>query len=351
MSLLLQLNGELPDKFPGHERRLFLFGCRKPKCRRKAGSIRGLRSVRVSKEAAEKARTEAEATRKAAEEKRKREEEAAAEKAKQPGLGETLFGTKGPGGGVGANPFAVGGGNANPFSSGGGLVAANPFSSAPKEVATPADVEKAAAELPKTFAETLSLNNPQAQKPQSPPSPPEPWPTEVPGAYPTLYLVDVDYETLDPTPTTIPTNARMEIDSSEGGGASASAKDDFESAMDATFQKFADRMAQNPEQVIRYEFAGAPLLYSKDDEVAKILGGRIGMPRCKGCGGERTFELQLTPHAITELEEDDMSLEGMDWGTIIMGVCAKDCQAYGVEDGEVGYLEEWVGVQWEELVK
>lgn len=355
MALLLQLNGELPEKFPGHERRLFVFGCNKPKCRRKPGSIRALRSLRVSKEAAEKARTEAEATRKAAEEKRLREEKEAEEKAKQPGLGETLFGAKGLGGGAGTNPFASGAGGspANPFASGVGGSPANPFASAPKvAAATVATVKAAAEELPKTFAETLSLNNPIAQKPRDPPPAPEPWPaaTELPTAYPTLYLADVDYETLDPTPTAVPANARMEVDSSEGGS-SLMSKDDFESTMDAAFQKFADRMAQNPEQVIRYEFAGVPLLYSKDDEVAKVLSGRPNIPRCGGCGGERTFELQLTPHAITELEADDMSLEGMDWGTVIVGVCARDCQEYGVEDSEVGYLEEWVGVQWEELVK
>ncbi|PKS07181.1 hypothetical protein jhhlp_005781 [Lomentospora prolificans] len=350
MSLLLQLNGELPEKFPGHERRLFVFGCRKTKCRRKPGSVRAIRSVRISKEAAEKARAEAEAAQNAAEEKRRREEKEAEEKAKQPGLGETLFGTKGLGGVAGANPFAAGGGSVNPFSSGAKGGPTNPFASAAKE--TVAAVEKEVKELPKTFAETLSLNNPQAQKPQEPAPAPEAWPaeSELPKAYPTLYLVDVDYETLDPTPTNVPANARMEVDNSEGGS-SVMGKDDFESSMDATFQKFADRMAQNPEQVIRYEFAGAPLLYSKDDEIAKVINGRSGMPRCKGCGGERTFELQLTPHAITELEADDMSLEGMEWGTIIVGVCANDCQAYGVEDDQVGYLEEWVGVQWEELVK
>lgn len=63
------------------------------------------------------------------------------------------------------------------------------------------------------------------------------------------------------------------------------------------------------------------------------------------------FELQLTPHAITELEVDEMGMEGMEWGTVIVGVCGKDCVPNATGDGEVGYLEEWVGVQWEELAK
>lgn len=61
------------------------------------------------------------------------------------------------------------------------------------------------------------------------------------------------------------------------------------------------------------------------------------------------FELQLTPQAIAELEAEEMSLEGMDWGSVILGVCSADCLPRGLEVGQVGYLEEWVGVQWEEM--
>lgn len=137
----------------------------------------------------------------------------------------------------------------------------------------------------------------------------------------------------------------------------------FESSMDKTFQKFADRLSQNPEQVLRYELAGTPLLYSTTDAVGKLLtppsgagkvttsGGASRIPRCTNCGAERKFEVQLTPHAITVLEEEELSLEGMEWGTVIMGVCSKDCPSKDVEEGIVGYLEEWVGVQWEELQK
>jgi pre-rRNA-processing protein TSR4 len=39
----------------------------------------------------------------------------------------------------------------------------------------------------------------------------------------------------------------------------------------------------------------------------------------------------------------------MEWGTIILGVCSKDCKPRDVEEGEVGYVEEWIGVQWEEV--
>lgn len=75
-------------------------------------------------------------------------------------------------------------------------------------------------------------------------------------------------------------------------------------------------------------------------------GGRI--PRCEKCGGARVFELQLVPHAITVLEEDEMDLEGgMEWGSVVLGVCERDCVE---NDGEVAWREEWVGVQWEEVL-
>ena len=172
----------------------------------------------------------------------------------------------------------------------------------------------------------------------------------------------------------------MDIDTD---GAGARGKDDekdaFESTIDKTFQRFADRLAQNPEQVLRYEFGGGPLLYSKDDTVGRVfshqqapsasnenkkittttiahssggngIGGVVNrLPRCPNCSSPRVFELQLVPHAIAELEVEEEGLEGMEWGTVILGVCERDCAERGVQGGEWGWVEEWVGVQWEEV--
>lgn len=154
----------------------------------------------------------------------------------------------------------------------------------------------------------------------------------------------------------------MEIDEGGSSGNQKEDKDVYESTIDKTFQKFADRLSQNPEQVIRYEFKGQPLLYSKHDAVGKLLSGSSKgnekvttasvngnhIPRCANCGAGRVFEVQLTPHAILELERDEMSLDGMEWGAILVAVCEKDCQQKGEHLG-VGYVEEWAGVQWEEL--
>lgn len=265
-----------------------------------------------------------------------------------------------------ANPFASpSSGAANPFAP-----KSTPPSAEAKPAAepTPSPATVAETTLPATFAATLSLNNPQ---PPSAPAPaPEPWPSpdEQPAPFPVRWLSDAEYETLDPESTKLPANvivAPMEIDSGPGSG-SAGGKEDkdvFESHMDAVFQAFADRVGQNSEQCIRYEFGGQPLLYSKTDGVGKMLyvGGSGGdggekvkvakgmMPRCGNCGGGRVFEVQLTPQAIEEVEGEEGGMEGMDWGTVIVGVCERDCQERGTGVGEAGYVEEWVGVQWEEL--
>ncbi len=360
MVLLLQLNGELPEHFPGHDRRLYLFSCRRKSCRHKEGSIRALRSVRVSADAptvnVDKGKVE-----------KGQEKPKPAPTAAESGLGEALFGVKPLAGGSGqVNPFSTTSG-ANPFSKPTAAVG-NPFGKpapVPKQeepappVENPTEAVDPAAALPKTFAETLSLNNSQVAAALPPP---EPWPheSEQPQAYPVRWLAEAEYETLDPTPLPKVTNpSAMEVDSSDtAGGSGKEDKEVFESSMDAIFQKFADRVGQNPEQCIRYEFGGQPLLYSKNDVVGKLLHASgdeskitasKSFPRCQNCGAGRTFEVQMTPHAIEELEAEEDGLDGMDWGTIIVAVCERDCQERGVKPGQTAHLEEWAGVQWEEL--
>ncbi|KAF2731724.1 hypothetical protein EJ04DRAFT_471424, partial [Polyplosphaeria fusca] len=361
LTLLLELNGDLPDHFPGHERRLYILSCRRKTCRRKEGSIRGIRGVRVAKTAGTKANT------KKVEAKRVKPEPTV-----QPKIGGSLFGVKDENASQTVNPFS------NPFSSSPARKAStNPFSpstSAKHSTATQSaphpksQEDDANTTLPETFASKARLSSPvsSAQSPR----PCEPWPDQSAFAppYPHLHL-DAEYETLDvPSAPEVPENARMDIDADASGSGGKEDKEVFESSLDKTFQKFADRIGQNAEQVLRYEFKGKPLLYSDNDAVGKLLAPNsengsalnakitmaasrqgTGMPRCQICGADRVFELQLTPHAITELEAEELGIEGMEWGAIIFGVCDRDCKPNDVSDGEVGYAEEWVGVQWEEL--
>ncbi|GAB7361312.1 hypothetical protein MBLNU230_g1369t1 [Neophaeotheca triangularis] len=360
MNMYLQLNGDLHDRFPGHERRLYVFGCRRKACRRKEGSVRGFRATKVSTSHS-----------KPAVEERKGPEAAgpgATENTKpSTNIGETLFGARSPTGqSSNANPFAT------PSSASTGSASANPFASASSLAAKPPQppttTTQEAEDLAATFAQKAKISSSPAGTPSQPPkkaSTPEPWPekSSFPSPYPTYYI-DADKEYLEP-PDTQPAASRARVDTSEASGGAEDNKTLFESAMDKTFQTFADRLAQNPEQILRYEHRGSPLLYSKTDSVGKMLapadeaagrvqtagskGGSSRMPRCGNCGGERVFELQLVPQAIAELEAEELGLEGMEWGTVILGTCASDCAERGKSEGGVGYVEEWVGVQWEEI--
>jgi pre-rRNA-processing protein TSR4 len=236
----------------------------------------------------------------------------------------------------------------------------NPFAAASSLAAKPAQTP--ASSLPESFAAKVRISDAGSASSSAPPRPYEPWPepARFPKPYTMLHL-DAEYETLSAPDAPQNPSSAANIEQGEGSGGDREDKVLFESSMDKTFQKFADRMAQNPEQVLRYEFGGAPLLYSTTDAVGRLLS-RAGrgsspkpnyssestMPRCTNCGAPRVFEVQMTPHAITALEEDEMSLDGMDWGTVILGVCGRDCAPKGASEGEVGYLEEWIGVQWEE---
>ena len=309
---------------------MYVFGCKKKPCRRKEGSIRGIRSTRITKASTTSENTKT--TTAPAEETKPKPKP-------KTDIGESLFGVQTSKSPQAANPFAAPGSKAaNPFSAAGGQ--ANPFASASSLAAKPAQKPAIVDDLPQTFAQKAQIAAANDAKTESPAAASEPWPEQkaFPEPFP-AYYIDADKEYLDAEPQDIPQQVQITDVENEtgGGGSSADDKSAYESAMDRAFQKFADRLAQNPEQVLRYDYGGQPLLYSKKDTVGKQWPR---VPRCGKCGAERVFELQLTPHAITELEADDLSLEGMDWGTIILAVCGNDC---------AGNNEEWIGVQWEEL--
>lgn len=344
MTLLLQLNGDLTDRFPGHERRLYIFACRAKPCRRKEGSIRAIRAVRVSKT------TGGNSTQN---KKSKGANQESSPKPPDQKLGHTVFNTKfRPPGNANANPFSTSVAKTpNPFSP-------NPFcapNSSP--LASKAQALWEEETLPATFAQKVRLS--AAPPPSRPPSP---WPQDsaLPPPYPSYHL-DADFETLD-TPSPTPSHSQpLDLDNSFSVSNKDSVDDAgaFESDLDKTFHRFADRLAQNPLQVLRYEFDGSPLLYSKSDAVGLIFSysssgnSKVStlrsIPRCGNCRAERVFELQLTPQTIAELEVDEEGIEGMEWGSVVLGVCAEDCEARGADKGDVGWVEEWVGVQWEEV--
>lgn len=355
MSLLLQLNGDLPSHFPDDERRLHIFGCRRKTCSRKPGSIRALREVRRYRSTRQAPIRQNDETAGAgvAQERKHVEDLGAAIFGKAPALPSTSH----------ANPFAMPNA-ANPLDS-----AANPFASLPPTSSLAAKLPQAPTETTEppseSFASKLRISSSTSQISDSAVSDAEFWPSNssLPPPYPYFYI-DADYETLVPelptqsSFTTSSSKTQYDVDDAASAPTAAAEKDTFESSLDAAFLRFSDRLAQNPSQVLRYEFNGAPLLYSGSDAVAARFGvvpGKTkaqvtpsqGIPRCESCGAKRVFELQLVPGLINALEEESVDLEeGMEWGTIILGVCAEDC----AEVGRVVFREEWLGVQWEERV-
>jgi len=275
-------------------------------------------------------------------------------------IGEAVFGTKLQNAAL-ITPFAS--------TSSTSSDAINPFSPSNSSAAPPAGSGTAVrdSELPQTFAQKLQISSPSlASTVSTAEASVQPW-TDDPTPY-SISFIDAEKEYLEYEPQDVPRNARLDT---EGGSLSAAEeKALFESSMDKTFQQFADRLSQNPEQVLRYEFGGQPLLYSRSDAVGKLLAvdsdskvqtaasrnantsqRASKIPRCTSCSAARVFELQLTPHAITELERDEAGIDGMEWGAIIVGVCSQNCSSKQSEVGAVSYIEEWVGVQWEEIVE
>lgn len=301
----------------------------------------------------------------------------------QPQLGESLFGGKSLfTSSAGGNPFASSSSTSsttsiNPFSTASSTPTStsNPFSSAPAPLsslgAKPSqppnpnpDIDPTST-LPETFAQKARISTTTTPStPTTTPAPPHiPWPasSSLPNPYPTFYL-DADYEYLSNTSAPASSSATayaglMDVDADPTTGATTTdSAGEYESEHDKTFQHFADTLAQNPDQVLRYEYAGSPLLYSRADAVGRLFanagaGAGAGIPPCGACGARRVFEAQLTPGAIAALEAEEEGVgllgEGMEWGTVLVGVCGRDC---GGEGGAVEYREEWAGVQWEEVV-
>lgn len=354
MSLLLQLQADLQQKFPDDERKLYVWCCRKKQCSKKPGSVRAFRETRKAKTT------------------RKTKVPVAGTETKVPrsqmDLGSQLFGgSKSPSPSNDINPCSTSSTNGiqNPFSTGSGkLNAVGLFSDlAAKSPQPPTQSFADKLKLSDAHTSSASASTPQPQSP-------DPWPTmsEFPAAFPN-YFLDAEGEYLDPLSEdrSLPSSSDSrvtELEDERGSNTTSSTteKDLYESPHDKTFDHFTKILSQNPEQVLRYEWSGMPLLYNSTDSVATrfvlpghhlhqkagTAGPTRGVPRCDSCGGARVFECQLVPYLIFELEKDDedaMSLEGgMEWGTILVGTCSRNCG----EEGKIVFREEWAGVQWEE---
>ncbi|KAJ1562335.1 programmed cell death protein [Nowakowskiella sp. JEL0078] len=101
--------------------------------------------------------------------------------------------------------------------------------------------------------------------------------------------------------------------------------DDDESPSDELFDIFQKRVSRDPLQVLRYartaEGDSKPLVISVDsDEVEK----------CQGCGESYVFEFQVMPHMLNLLPDGDKK-DGLDFGTLLVFSCKKNCRDDGFQ--------------------
>ncbi|CAG8582230.1 9163_t:CDS:2, partial [Dentiscutata heterogama] len=212
-----------------------------------------------------------------------------------------------------------------------------------------------------------------------------PWPEKIP-FFPAQYLYiteEILEEKPDPNLKKYESYLNVSLDNNEDDSfdwmGEEYEKSRLPKGVDKAFRKFSDRVSEWPDQCIRYEFDGQPLLYNQSDSTASLLlsppHGSVKqlktstqrLPKCPKCGSKRVFEFQLMPNMLCILptgeyaansSEKKSGIEGskcgiaqfdvgMEWGTVMIFTCQKDCEMYNVSKDEVSYYEELVLVQYE----
>ncbi|XP_061846903.1 programmed cell death protein 2 isoform X2 [Colius striatus] len=106
-----------------------------------------------------------------------------------------------------------------------------------------------------------------------------------------------------------------------------------ETEEDKIFQMFKERVAAEPEQVIRYCRGGEGPVWVSGENIPE----EKDIPHCS-CGAKRIFEFQIMPQLLNHLKVDSLG-ESIDWGTLVVYTCADNC-------GEGNkYLEEFIWKQ------
>jgi len=168
---------------------------------------------------------------------------------------------------------------------------------------------------------------------------------------------------------------------------------------DHVFDRFNERASQEPQQCVRYDLGGIPLPFAGDDlykRLFPLLPGNSGLetvtksvfngqdpstkrgydptsiPSCPHCDSRRVFECQLMPNliniigsradgdrgattdeerqeAMRNLLKGDAAGRGMEWGTILVFSCEKNCcLGPGNKEKQDAWSEELVLVQWDD---
>lgn len=90
---------------------------------------------------------------------------------------------------------------------------------------------------------------------------------------------------------------------------------------DQAFRKFHKRIQYCPQQCLRYERSGSPLLISgrKEQQPPEEI------PLCPFCKGARVFEMQLMPALVHVLHRSSPVAEHLDFGTVLVYTCSGSC--------------------------
>ncbi|KAI9480630.1 MAG: programmed cell death protein 2 [Benjaminiella poitrasii] len=352
MYLIFQSYASLPES--SYHRVLYVWACNKRSCMRKEGSFNVIRSHMVDQEYLKKQRQKEE-------EKRKREEKkkAAAAKNKQAfGQGFQLGDLWGSSAGSFGNPASGSGfGMVKPTSN---VFGASPTASSIVASTTTKDTQQKTEQLVEQMSQ-LGIRQDTVDVNTIP---------HFPGQY--LYI---DEEILDDAMMSIDLSRYKEyidmgkdmlIDEKNNQGevwlGEAYEVQQLPRGVDKQFEKFTERLEYAPSQCVRYEFNGEPLFYSA---LQPLQQQSIASP-CKYCHGPRVFEFQLMPNVLSILPTTEYATKdqpkvntkkmdpktlldswnvGMEFGTILVFVCQKDCHPGSMED--VAYMEEAIIVQYE----
>jgi len=99
---------------------------------------------------------------------------------------------------------------------------------------------------------------------------------------------------------------------------------------DKASEKFSSRLRRAPQQILRYQRHGDPLLCTFSTSLQKP-------PNCPKCDAKRSFEFQVTPQLLSITELGSSIDHGVDWGSVYVFTCSLDCYTEG-------YVQEHVQI-------
>ncbi|TFY72314.1 hypothetical protein EVG20_g694 [Dentipellis fragilis] len=337
MELLVEL--WCPFEGSAYDRALYIWGCGQGDCQKKDGSIRAWRGLRYNEIYARKIKSKI--IRKTAP-----EESIASVGAEK------------------SNPFALGKQAAAPS---GGL-GTSIFGGPPSEVKGDSDDSRGVDPDPDSDSES-SIVVALASSTLSD----SPW--RMAPYHPAQYLSTLS-EYIPPPKKAKRIPSHADEQENEDGNTWSSEK--YENSMDTDhiFERFTDRVALEPEQCVRLfvhdmEHQTSTMVTKADFKVNDIARRVFdSVPPCPFCHSKRVFECQLMPNLINVFKEraqadekmtdeerrKDVELllkgtkgRGMDWGTVMVFSCEKDCcPGTDGKPGAYGWMEEAVLVQWDD---